>query len=411
MAMASPPVVAMPVMAPPPASPPVMAPPPASPSVLAAGGDRSATQPAVDAQRRRAAFEAWSDRLRGLVRDIRVEAEHLVHALDAVDAALVQTKADGPHPELDAATSAFVTAKVAHVAVVAERFGDLRALFDLCPSLYDTAGDEVAEVANLWNEALAAAPTAAATPDACRVNDPIARRALGDIAWHTALITIPNRVTQHLGQLRVGGQLKFDDTFADELPDPAQRTRMLEYLKAHPGAVSGIVDVGAGVIYAASRSSRRRMASIVLLLALVALGFAIIRVATAGIPGVIASNWLFPSDRFADLVGAYILLFVGAAIHIVIEAIKQQQRSGPGSFLAIDDWLLWLHVREVSNAVSIMSLWAVVFLLAAAYANGIDRLSALFAGYSLDSVLGIAITRFDTFASSRVSAVEKTVSG
>jgi hypothetical protein len=186
---------------------------------------------------------------------------------------------------------------------------------------------------------------------------------------------------------------------------------MLQYLKAHPTAISGIVDVENGVIYAASPSSSRRLGSVGMLIGLLIVGIAIIRVATAGFPPFIAANWLFPSDRFADLVGAYVLLLVGAAIHIVIDAIKQQQRSGPGAFLALDDWFLWIHVREVSNAVSIVSLWVVVFLLAVAYPAGIDRLSALFAGYSLDSVLGIAITRFESLASSKVSAVEKAVGG
>lgn len=402
----------MPDDLPPPEMAPAMAPMMVPPADAPTDGDgHGAPQGDRGSRHDRDGCGGSSDALRGLVRDIRVEAEHLVRALDSVDAALVLTKSEGPPTELHAAISAFETARAAHIAVVEERFHDLRALFRASPRLYDAAGDEVAQVANLWNDALAAAPVAGATADACRRNDPIARRALGEIAWHTAIVTVPHRVAQHLAQLRVGGQLRFDDSFADELPDPAQRTRMLEYLKAHPNAVSGIVDVEAGVIFAASPSSRRRLGSIVLLLGLVVLGIVIIRVATAGLPPLIAANWLFPSDRFADLVGAYVLLFVGAAVHIVIEAIKQQQRSGPGTFLAIDDWLLWLHVREVSHAVSIMSLWAVVFLLAAAYASGIDRLAALFAGYSLDSVLGIAITRFDTFATSRVSAVEKTVSG
>ena len=375
------------------------------------GQDGGPTHPPRDFRHEHDDCGGCDDELRGLVRDIRVESEHVGRALDGVDAALALTKAAGPDTGLESAIAVFGAAKAAHVSVVEQRFQDLRALFRACPRLYDAAGDEVAEMANLWNEALAAAPTAASNADSCRVNNPIARGDLAEIAWHAAVVTIPARVAQHLKQLRVGGQLKFDDSFADELPDRAERTRMLQYLKAHPSAVSGIVDVDGGVIYAASRSSRRRMGSIVLLLGLILLGVVIIRVATAGIPPFIAVDWLFPSDRFADLVGAYVLLFVGAALHIVTEAIKQQQRSGAGSFLALDDWVLWLHVREVSNAVSIMSLWAVVFLLAVAYPSGIDRLSALFAGYSLDSVLGLAITRFDTFASSRVSDVEKAVTG
>jgi hypothetical protein len=371
----------------------------------------TAAAPAGAAAPRRDDRGGRSEQLRGLVRDIRVEAEHAVRALDKVDAALALTKADAKPTGLDAAIAGFDAAMQSHVMVVDQRLSDLRDLFRDVPKLYDAAGDEIAQIANLWNEALAALPKPGATADYCRANNAAAREVLGDIAWHAALVTVPQRVSQHLRLLRVGGQLKFDESFSDELPDAADSLRMLQYLKAHPTAISGIVDVENGVIYAASPSSSRRFGSVGMLLALLLVGIAIIRVATAGFPPFIASNWLFPSDRFADLVGAYVLLLVGAAIHIVIDAIKQQQRSGPGAFLALDDWFLWIHVREVSNAVSIVSLWVVVFLLAVAYPAGIDRLSALFAGYSLDSVLGIAITRFESLASSKVSAVEKAVGG
>jgi hypothetical protein len=323
------------------------------------------------------------------------------------------TKTEGPTTELDAATAAFATAMRSHIRVVDARLNDLRDLFRDIPHLYDAAGDEIAQMANLWNEAVAAAPKSGASADDCRANDPAARDALSDIAWHAALVTVPQRVAQHLRMLRVGGQLKFADSFSDELPDAADCVRMLQYLKAHPTSVSGIVDVERGVIYAASPSTRRRFLSIVMLAGLFLAGIGVIGVATQGLDRFIKSDWLFPTNRFADLVGAYVLLFVGALIHVVIDAIKQQQRSGPGAFIALDDWFMWIHVREVSNAVSIVSLWVVIFLLAVAYPfpPGIDRLSALFAGYSLDSVLGIAITRFESLASSKTSALETTLTG
>jgi hypothetical protein len=352
-----------------------------------------------------------NDELRGLVRDVRVEAEHVLRSLDGIDAALVLTAPDPQTGELAAAIEVLGRSVDNHIAAVDERLRELRELLRDCPRLYDMSGDEIAEMANLWQDALGWIPREGATADACHKGVPIVRDRLGDIAWHAALVTVPQRVNQHLQTLRVGGQLKFGDAFGDELPDPTDRQKMLDYLKAHPSAVSGIVDAERGVIYAASRSGGRRLLSVGLLVVLLLAGVGVIRVATGGFPPYIAATWLFTTDRFADLVGAYILLFVGAVVHIVIEAIKEQQRNGPGAFLALDDWFLWLHVREVSNAVSVLSLWAVIFLLAVGYPNGIDRLSAVFAGYSLDSVIGIAITRFDALASSKTGAVAKTLSG
>jgi hypothetical protein len=352
-----------------------------------------------------------ADEMRGLVRDVRVEAEYLDRALGPVEAALLLPVKAGQAAQLADALEVLGRAASAHGAVVDQRLAALRRIFADCRYLYDGVGDEVAEMANLWQDAIAALPASGTTADAARTAVPAMRGALAEIAWHAALVTIPERVRQHLRTLRIGGQLKFDETFADELPDAVHRVRMLHYLKAHPAAISGIVDAEHGVIYAASPSQRRRMGSLAIFGLLLIAGIGIVWIATRGLGAFLTPTWVFATDRFADLAGAYGLLFAGAVIHMIVDAVKQQQRSGPGAFIALDDWFQWLHVREVSNAVSILSLWLVVFLLAVAYPGGIDRLAALFAGYSLDSVIGVAISRFDTLATSRSGEVEKVISG
>ena len=76
-------------------------------------------------------------------------------------------------------------------------------------------------------------------------------------------------------------------------------------------------------------------------------------------------------------------------------SLAPMQQRGEDSFRAIDDWLLWIHVREMSILVSILALWLTLFGLAEAFPNGINGVTAFTAGYSIDSILGVFITRFD----------------
>jgi hypothetical protein len=97
----------------------------------------------------------------------------------------------------------------------------------------------------------------------------------------------------------------------------------------------------------------------------------------------------------------------------VVDALKQAQRRGAGSFLALEDWFLWVHVREAALLVGIVSVWAVLVGLALTLSQpgSITFITAFAVGYSLDSFLGLFITRFDTVARSAVDAATGRLGG
>ena len=74
--------------------------------------------------------------------------------------------------------------------------------------------------------------------------------------------------------------------------------------------------------------------------------------------------------------------------------------------MAAEDFLLWVHGREVAAIGWVASLGIGLTLLAI-LEDPISGLTALFAGYSIDSIAGLAIDRFDTEAAKQVEALQK----
>lgn len=357
-------------------------------------------------------------RLFGLVRDIRAEAQNIVRALDRVRAALALTDPDAQASELKKALVGSRRIVDENAPIVEERFRALRDLVDSSPTVYDQAGDAITGLENSWREFYDAV-TWAADASAIDITERLARidKHLGAIEWQAAVVTVPNRVRQHLKTKRVGGQLRFHDAFRDEIEDEAQRVEVLRYLQQHAASFSGVVDVPSGVIYRIAPKVRRRVLSWVALLALATViayvfvyllcnGFPLIKLSFGGIAG------LAP-ERFPELMGAWWALLFGAVAHLIVEAIKQGQRSDSESFRALEDWFVWVHVRETSLIVGILSLYVILVGLAlfSPDVNSLTFLAAFGAGYSFDSILGLFITRFDTSAKSAVEVVTKQFAG
>lgn len=340
-----------------------------------------------------------AQRLFGLVREIRAEVQNIERSMDAVEAALALKAPSSRAAELTTAVAGLNTILDENRASVDARFADLRELLDTTPSLSDAASDEVVTLENLWRRLVGAIKWDTKTPESTvRTGLDAARGFAREIEWHAGLMTVPARVKQHLAGLRVGNKLRFDATFADEIRDPQQRRDMLTYLRDHPAFADGVVDVEHGLIYRASPRLRRRLVSYVGLSAFSILGgLLFLYLITNGLPAIGLSlsdvTGLKP-DRFNNLLSAYVLLVAGQVAHIVVDAVKQQQR-GDDSFRAIDDWLLWIHVREMSILVGVLALWVTLYGLAVAFPGGINGVTAFTAGYSIDSILGLFITRFE----------------
>jgi hypothetical protein len=176
-------------------------------------------------------------RLNGLVRDVRVLAQDLRRSLAEVAGAGALADVATRGAELHAA---LVEAAAVHDAAdrqLAEYFDGMRALFDANADLYDLAGDEVASMRALLQPVARTWPRPPASDDPSALDEAgvIGQTAkatglLDEVIFHAGLVTIPIRLNAHLRELRIGGALRFDDMFADEVPAAAARTKLLRYI-------------------------------------------------------------------------------------------------------------------------------------------------------------------------------------
>jgi hypothetical protein len=348
------------------------------------------------------------------VRDVRAHAQAILDALAAVRAALVLTDEAARDAELDVALR-----ELRHVARERIRSIDLcrrdaRAVLDAVPAVYDAVGDTVTNLETAWERAKRAIDRMSGKDAAIvRARLDEVEAAITGMMWDAALVTMPPRVNAHLETLDVGGQLDFAQAFSDELPTESARKRFLEILQSHPGSVTGAVDAERGVIYKAAQGPRRLFSYVLLLglagpLALLFINFATSGSRELGVP----ADWLFKGEsRQAELWNAYVFVVLGVVFHILLEAVKQAQRSTDRAFLALGHWLTWIHVREMSLAITVLTMWAIPIGLALTVSGeriGVE--TAFFAGYSIDSIIGVFLTRFDGLAKSSSEAVLKRIS-
>lgn len=338
----------------------------------------------------------------GLVRDVRAEVQNIARALAPVRVALTLEDPAAQAAELKRAMERLARVMAENTPVIDERFTAMRALVEARSALYDAAGDAITELENQWRE-MQAILGWQATPAQAELMGRLGRvqAQLREIEWQAAVITIPNRVRQHLQTKRTGGQLRFHEAFKDELTDEQLRVDVLRYLREHAASFSGVVDVPSGVIYRIAPRPRRRAASWLVLLALATIGaYAFVYLLTHGIPSLeLAFGGIagLEPERLPELMGAYWGLLVGSLAHLVIAAVKQEQHGDSGSFRALEDWYVWVHVREMALIIGILSLFAILVGLAVTSpkAGSITLVTAIAAGYASDSILGLFITRFD----------------
>jgi hypothetical protein len=322
-------------------------------------------------------------------RDIRVDVQDLIEVLDQIDAASEETDEGVRNKKL----------QIAHVVAqqryeqsrpqIETRLGTIEEVLNSDPDVNERLSDAFERVGNKWERTMAAWPGAHGTkfaemPDKSR----IVRPHLEDIIFLIALVTIPERLNQHLNQLHTGQTLDFRAEFEDELPDDSTRSRILRYLAAHPRVVKGIVDTENFTVQRSAQTTRERFVGIfaILLAALLPYGLMIL-------------DRYFPTfdERFflEDQVGAvldiYTFVLIGAVAHFVVSLIKDRQAR---QTLVLGQQVDWLNTRTGAIIASIVALWVVAYgswrLL------GPNRETAFFLGYSVDSFVDLFLGRFTT---------------
>ena len=263
-------------------------------------------------------------------------------------------------------------------------------------------GDELRYMINALLDAADHWPSADA-PEQAAAQAAAAAADLSRALVQAARITLPDRLRQHLTQLHVGEALDFEREFADELPEPAQRAEILDWLASHPRAVDGIVDPVKGLIWHASASRGVRLAT--WLAPVVCVAVVAGALWTLTLPG---GDWPFADDGKVLAVG-FLVAMLGVIAHFLVSIVKHRQSAEPGGSYAAGRWLLWLHVNWVSLCLQVLSPLIVtvgLVLLGAELETRQDYATFFLAGYGADSLAAAFVARLDAAAESAAKTLQ-----
>ena len=385
--------------------------------------------------RSNAPIEPWQDpeiqQALGVLRQIRAACQYVDRSLAQLDESLKSKTSE----ERRAGVLAQATDRRAELASGSQAgtqyVTEAATMVEGSPYLRDWIADEVTRIKLNWGDiarnvaevdaglAKAQAKPNDDLPDTLATDLSAARAAARLIIVASSSITIQPRLNQHLIGTNPGQTVTFKSLFEDELPDEADRLAVLRRIADAPAIVPGVIDVEAGTIIAvSSKRNRRRLSYVWEAIALLG-GGVIAFLAVAFIKGYIKTDGgvRVPDAAAAASLSALAVLLVifaaGAGFHLVVDLIKAQQGAvGSPMWAGLDNWLLWLHAREVKVIASAMALWVVFGAVLILNPGGVpDATTGFFAGYSFDSLADILIKRFDAYAPQQIAKVSKAVSG
>jgi hypothetical protein len=340
----------------------------------------------------------------GFLRDIRAEAQNLQRSI--TDIKLKSELTDKHIRTTDAETALQEGRKIfSHTDTQIKRlFKSIRNLMEQHPRLYDWASDEITHVENVWMrvslnwlDVLQKIPPL--EDDKFKRQITKASELLDELILQIGKLTIPIRINQHLEELRIGQTLEFHLEFSDELPKLEDRQKILRHLQSHPEVIDGVVDPESGLIYHASPRKMRWLLSYILIVMFISIGVLLIFLLRTW-------NILPASQSLGDLMRGYFAIIIGGIAHVGIDALKQARTNKGQSFTALEDWLLWIHVKELSIIVGIVSLW-VGFIGLVFSVQNLDWPIAFFVGYSIDSFMDLFLQRFNKTASEAKEAIRE----
>ena len=221
--------------------------------------------------------------------------------------------------------------------------------------------------------------------------------------------TIPHRVNRWLAQARPGYYLPFHLLFADELPSPDDRQRVLAAIAAAPDAVeNGIVDAVNGVIYRYETTRANRIKSLLQIIgALILASCAVVMSCYIG-EWLEVSGWPLGMKDVPDLIFSWFALLLGVGVHGAVSRLRRRQSSSLPPVVAAGDWLLRISARKGEILLNIVVALFVLFSLFLGL--GVENASAMkafLAGYSFDSVSEVFSSAAEKKGAAQVSRLEE----
>lgn len=227
---------------------------------------------------------------------------------------------------------------------------------------------------------------------------------LRDVGRSALRVTAAAEARDAMAGRSVGTPVLLADLFPELKDDPVEQKELAHRLNVRCGDL--FVDEQRAVLYKKSTSRGARVATYLAPVAWTLLGGCV----------VLLPFWLDLTEGLwnepADALRAYALVLAGVAMHLVVTAQKERQGNS-GAPLPLGNPLDWLHTRWAGVAWTFVSAVIVVFGMGL---NGFARIEAtevvylyLFAGYSVDSIAGLFLTRFDALAQKGVRTLDEKI--
>jgi hypothetical protein len=335
------------------------------------------------------------------IRTLRADAQEFQGALDAVVTALA-----AKDPSADAER----TAATDWATQVQKHFAASVGALDQETTKADGHVRHFADSLETIKIAAARANGWAATQTSADATAVIA--ALDGLVEIAEIVTLPGRVNDHLRSVPVGETLDFAANFNDELPrDATLRQAVINYLAGHPRIVDGVFDVTHGLIYKKARSRFRRVCTYLTPAALAIVVAPAVLVLVSRLDdspfNLVKTGWS-QLDSGRALVGTYALVLVGAIIHLVVERSKLL-KFGDAPIYVPAKGLDWLQLHWLGLSASLLPVLLVVVAL---HLTGqTDDFTCFLAGYGVDSVAGLVVSRLGTASQGTVAALGTALGG
>jgi hypothetical protein len=339
----------------------------------------------------------------GLLREIRAAAQHLQRTFDETVDVAAKLDAGGKKALMARKLGTELLARIN--LPISRNLEVFDALFTEDFSQYEWGSDDIEVIRLNWQQVLDSWPNPALTYDEqCQlINE--AQLCLDRIIYKCGSLSLSARMNDTLENLRIGQPLDWEFVFGGELPkDPKLRSRLLEELAQEGGVLNGaVVDCKQGVIYKVAQSREEQRRSAYKLVAIVVLAGALVPLILewfSTLTNQLPFNW----TALPRLYMLYVVVFLGAGAHVAIDAVKVARAQTRPDFKAMNDWVLWLHVHYISV------LWGLVwvllgYILLIFAMPKLELPSAFFAGYSIDSITGLFLARFETTVKTKTQAL------
>ncbi len=336
------------------------------------------------------------------VRRIRAEAVDLLKTTDDIITTLNDTSLAENDVQMRVQRALMIGNKIIseHGPQVQKYFEAINTLLAQHPELNIQSGEDVSSditiMCNEWEKALWN------WPNTTEGNSPSKQELLfqlGEVEQSiytlgvtAQILTFPDLVNQRLQDMHTGEELDFFHEFSDEFYKPEFLPVAWQYLREHPHRINGFMTEN-GIIYRASSLVPHFLSSI-LIIGVFASAFVLI-----WLVGVL--NY-FQLPSVDVLFRGYIALMAGGLVHTFVDVWKQYQTKPDHATNMLGNWALWVHVKQASIVAGILTLWAGFIILVAIQQIG-DAGAAFFAGYSIDSFIGLFLVRFTDTASPNVA--------